>query len=109
MRCRDDVSPSMPETFGRRLQRLRMERGISVGMLARTVGVTESAIRQLESGTSKSASFSVGLKIADYLEIDPHVLAFGEGESLAATVRELRHRVEALEGGGPAERRRARP
>lgn len=99
----------MPETFGRRLQRLRMERGISVGTLARTVGVTESAIRQLEAGTSKSASFAVGLKIADFLGVDPHVLAFGEGESLAATVRELRHRVEALEGEGLAQRRSSRP
>jgi transcriptional regulator with XRE-family HTH domain len=98
----------MPETFGRRLQRLRMERGISVGTLARTVGVTESAIRQLESGTSKSASFAVGLKIADFLEVDAHILAFGEGESLATTVRELRRRVEALEGGGEIERKRAR-
>ena len=97
----------MPEPFGRRLQRLRMERGVSVGTLARAVGVTESAIRQLESGTSKSASFAVGLKIADFLEVDAHALAFGEGESLAEAVRELRSRVNALEGGSD-DRKRAR-
>jgi transcriptional regulator with XRE-family HTH domain len=98
----------MPETFGRRLQRLRMERGISVGTLARAVGVTESAIRQLESGTSKSASFAVGLRISDFLGIDPHGLAFGEGESLATTVRDLRRRVEDLEEAADENRRRAR-
>jgi transcriptional regulator with XRE-family HTH domain len=95
------------ETFGRRLQRLRTERGISVGTLARAVEVSESAIRQLEAGTSKSASFAVGLKIAEFLEVDPHALAFGEGQPLSTALRVMQRRVEALEaaGGVPSPKR----
>ena len=88
------------ETFGHRLRRLRAERGLTIGALAKLVGVTDSAIRQLESGESKSASFSVGLRLAQVLEVDPAVLAFGEGSSLAGRLREVERRLSAIEAGG---------
>jgi transcriptional regulator with XRE-family HTH domain len=85
------------ETFGQRLQRLRQERRITVSELARAVGVSPSAIRQLESGASKSASLAVGLRIADVLEVEPRLLAFGDGSALSSTLRELQRRVALLE------------
>ena len=67
----------MEERFGQRLKRLRLEQGFSCGELAVKVGVTEGAIRQIESGQSKSASFPVGVRLARLLKIDPYELALG--------------------------------
>ncbi|HZO94860.1 MAG TPA: helix-turn-helix transcriptional regulator [Candidatus Baltobacteraceae bacterium] len=88
------------ETFGQRLRRLRTERGLTIGVLAKLVGVTDSAIRQLESGESKSASFAVGLRLAHVLEVDPAVLAFGEGSSLVGRLRDVERRLSAIEAAG---------
>jgi transcriptional regulator with XRE-family HTH domain len=52
--------------------------------LAHAVGVTEGAIRQMESGQTKSASFLVGLKLADVLGVTPAFLATGR-EKLSET------------------------
>ncbi len=85
------------ETFGVRLRRLRTERGFKIAGLARTVLVTEAAIRNLETGESKGASFVVGVRLADALGVDVHYLAFGEGMSLAGRVTELERRMSAFE------------
>lgn len=56
---------------------MRLERGLSCTQLASRVGVTESAIRQMENGQTKIASFVVGLRIADELGTTPWYLAGG--------------------------------
>jgi transcriptional regulator with XRE-family HTH domain len=68
---------SAVEGFGARLRRLRLERGLSCTQLASRVGVTESAIRQMENGQTKIASFVVGLRIAKELGIAAWYLAHG--------------------------------
>ena len=65
------------ESFGERLRRLRLDRGISCAQLANRVGVTEGAIRQMESGQTKIASFVIGLRLAKELGTDPWYLANG--------------------------------
>jgi len=65
------------ESFRERLRRLRLERGLSVGDLAQRAGVTEGAIRQMESGQTKNASFRTGLRLAKVLEVDANYLAEG--------------------------------
>jgi transcriptional regulator with XRE-family HTH domain len=60
---------------GRRLQRLRLERGIPLARLAKTLGVTESALRRIEDGLTQP---SLGM-VAD--------LAWQLGTSPAALVR----------------------
>jgi transcriptional regulator with XRE-family HTH domain len=65
------------ERFGRRLRRLRLARGLSCSQLAYRVGVTEGAIRQMESGQTKIASFVVGLRLAKELGTTPWYLAHG--------------------------------
>jgi transcriptional regulator with XRE-family HTH domain len=99
------------ELFSERLRRLRVAAGLSASGLARTVGVTDGAIRQMESGQTKSASFSVGLAIAAALGIDPWLLAFGtsrdeprdelETPSLAARVARLEDRMKLVERRQP--------
>jgi len=87
------------ESFGERLRRLRLDRGVSCAQLAQRVGVTEGAIRQMESGQTKIASFVIGLRLAKELGIDPWYLANGvadDGEAHTGTDG-IALRVAALE------------
>ncbi len=67
----------MADTFGDRLRSLRTRRHLNPSALAHAVGVTEGAIRQMESGQTKSASFLVGLKLSHVLGVSPWFLATG--------------------------------
>lgn len=69
-----------PETFGERLRRLREARGLRKTVLARRVGLTEAAIRQLESGRTSDARLADGVRIATALGVDPRYLAFGDDQ-----------------------------
>ena len=68
------------ESFGDRLRRLRLGRGLSCAQLAHRVGVTEGAIRQMESGQTKMASFVIGLRLAKELGTGAWYLANGVPE-----------------------------
>ena len=68
------------ETFAERLRRLRTAHSLSTSDLAYRVGVTEGAIRQMESGRTKSANFTLGLKLSETLDVDPWYLATGVGQ-----------------------------
>ena len=72
------------ESFGERLRRLRLDRGVSCAQLAQRVGVTEGAIRQMESGQTKIASFVIGLRLAKELGTDAWYLANGVADDGAA-------------------------
>ncbi len=92
------------ERFGERLRRLRTARMLSCAQLAQRVGVTEGAIRQMESGQTKMASFVIGLRLARELGVDAWLLANGRGEhaddepeaSLATRVSALEARITLL-------------
>jgi transcriptional regulator with XRE-family HTH domain len=92
------------ERFGRRLRRLRLARGLSCSQLAYRVGVTEGAIRQMESGQTKIASFVIGLRLAEELGTTAWYLAVGgtddrargEADSLMQRVAVLERRVSLL-------------
>lgn len=89
------------ETFAERLRGLRTARSLSTSDLAYRIGVTEGAIRQMESGRTKSAGFTIGLKLAEVLEVDPWFLATGVAQSKeshdphAGTVKDRLARLEA--------------
>lgn len=120
------ILPGVTQTFGERLRALRTRRRMTPSALAHAVGVTEGAIRQMESGQTKTASFVVGLKLARVLGVTAWYLATGDDapsetgsrsddalvealEKLTVEVQRLDRRVRALEGrasGGT--RRRAR-
>jgi len=102
------------ETFGDRLRSLRTKRHLTPSALAHAVGVTEGAIRQMESGQTKSASFLVGLKLAHFLGVTPWFLATGRDaapetespspdralaamERLSLQINAIDRRVKALE------------
>jgi len=88
------------ERFAERLRRLRLAAGLTPSALAHEVGVTEGAIRQMESGQTKSASLVVGLRIADTLGVNVRYLALGEGAEggrSSGVPTTLSERVAALE------------
>ena len=72
------------ESFGDRLRRLRAACGVSCAQLAHRVGVTEGAIRQMESGQTKMASFVIGLRLAKELGTDAWYLANGVADDAEA-------------------------
>jgi transcriptional regulator with XRE-family HTH domain len=70
--------------------------------LAHSVGVTEGAVRQMESGQTKIASFPVGVRLAVVLGVEPLYLAFGDVEEKRPPksidrFAELERRVARLE------------
>ncbi len=65
------------ETFGERLRRLRLARNMRVVEVAYAAGITEGAIRQVESGQTKMASLVVGLRLAKLFGVTPDYLATG--------------------------------
>ena len=103
------------EKFGERLRSLRTRKHFTPSALAHAVGVTEGAIRQMESGQTKSASFLVGLKLSHVLGVSPWVLATGHDappengspaqdrgqvtllERLSVQISTIDRRVKALE------------
>jgi transcriptional regulator with XRE-family HTH domain len=93
------------ESFGERLRRLRVARGVSCAQLAHRVGVTEGAIRQMESGQTKMASFVIGLRLAKELGTGAWYLANGipddaepqtGPDAIALRVRALEDRISLL-------------
>lgn len=104
------VASDRNETFGERLQRLRLAQRLNCTQLAHALGITEGAVRQMESGQTKRPSFLVGLRLADVLEVDPWYLATGRqrpvrGErepTVVARLTTLERRMDALEARGSA-------
>lgn len=75
-----DETPNPVELFRHRLRRLREAKNLNLTDLAYKVGVTEGAIRQMETGQTKRASFAVGVRIAEVLGVTPAYLAFGDSD-----------------------------
>lgn len=59
---------------GARIRACRLARGLSASTLAVRAGVTENAIRKIESGDSKEPRFSTGVRIAAALGVEPKEL-----------------------------------
>jgi transcriptional regulator with XRE-family HTH domain len=72
-----EYTSAVAESFGERLRALRTRRRMTPSALAHAVGVTEGAIRQMESGQTKSASLLVGIKLAGVLGVTVTYLATG--------------------------------
>lgn len=96
-----EYTSPVAESFGERLRALRTRRRMTPSALAHAVGVTEGAIRQMESGQTKSASLLVGIKLAGVLGVTVTYLATGrekipETESPSPD-RSILERLERLE------------
>jgi predicted nucleotidyltransferase/DNA-binding Xre family transcriptional regulator len=89
--------------LGARIKARRRELGISAAQLALAVGVTENALRKLESGDSAEPRFSTGIRLARALGISPLVLVPVDSTNAAPpslprvinAIREQRAQLEA--------------
>lgn len=99
----------MDETFGQRIHRLRVARGLRVPDLAHASGLTECAVRHLESGQTNGASLIVGLHMSRYLNVSPDYLATGidvnaeastEMTAVLSRLDDYGRRIAALERRG---------
>ena len=125
LRGRVRILRGVSQTFGERLRALRTRKHLTPSALAHAVGVTEGAIRQMESGQTKIASLIVGLRLADFLGVTAWFLATGSDaapgtgsrspeepaqvsrvEVLHVRVNALDRRVKVLEAQLPPGRRR---
>ncbi len=69
-----------------------------MGELARAVGVSDGALRQMESGQTKISSFAVGLRLSRELHVNPWYLCFGnDGAALEKGLRSEAAAATALE------------
>ncbi len=82
-------------TFGDRLKAAREAAGLSVGKLAQAVEVTEGAIRQMESGQTKSASLKIGIRLARALQVSSEMLAGEPGPRLLRSAEALPRQIVA--------------
>jgi len=76
----------MSETLGERIREARIAKQLSVGQLASRIGVTEDALRKIESGNTQQPAFIVGVRIAAELEINPFFLALGDPSYKSAEI-----------------------
>lgn len=81
--------------LGSRIRACRLAKGLSASALARRVGITENAIRKIESGDSKEPRFSTGVRIAAALGVSPSELVPADDTAdappdLALTLRRIR-------------------
>lgn len=83
------------ETFGERLGRLREDAGLSQSALARRVGVSQSAVSQMESG-ERSPSYGMLVQLADALRVSIAYLVGAEVEELSPLEEKHFRRYRAL-------------
>src|SRR5579863_2764811 len=94
-------------SLGKVIKRLRKTKGLTADALARSVGITENAIRKIESGESKEPRFSTGLRMAAVLGVSPLQLTggvngrqVGSGPDLARVIKRIRGVRKRLEKFG---------
>jgi predicted nucleotidyltransferase len=93
--------------LGESIRTRRLEAGMTAARLAAAAGVTENAIRKLESGDSAEPRFSTGVRLARALGISPLILIpdidrAAEPPSLPRVIRLIRNHRSQLEDEGVA-------
>lgn len=81
--------------LGERIRARRREVGMTAARLAAAAGVTENAIRKLESGDSAEPRFTTGVRIALALALSADALA-GKAMSLLPGTPELANVITAI-------------
>ena len=80
-----DDTPMTPESsFGRRIAQLRDAAGLTQRELARRMGLTQSALSRIESG-SRRLSAAQALQLSQILSVDPGLLLSIETDAQAAS------------------------
>lgn len=82
--------------FGKRLAKVREDAGFTQSSLARAVGLSQSAISQIESG-ERNPSYDTIKQIADAMKLTPAYLVGGEVEGLTDNEKALFRQYRGLD------------
>jgi transcriptional regulator with XRE-family HTH domain len=81
--------------FGRRLARVREDAGFTQSSLARAVGISQSAISQIEAD-ERNPSYETIRQIAEAMNLSPAYLVGGEVEGLTESEQALFRQYRGL-------------
>lgn len=90
------------ESFGGRLARMRADTGLSQSALARRVGVSQSAVSQMEAG-DRSPSYGMLVQLADALGVSVAYLVGADVEKLSPVEEKHFRRYRALSNAAQRE------
>jgi len=86
--------------WGRRVKRLRRERGWSQRDLAREAAVGQAQLSRIESGSQDDANISTAVRLAEALDTSLDALIGRQPAALDPRIRELARLVLGLDGAG---------
>lgn len=95
------------EPVGKRIKRLRTERGLSQRQVADAIGIKQPSLGDIETGESKNPAALTLIKLAKLFAIDPEHLLTGKGphqavNALSQDESELLQLFRALSEAGRA-------
>ncbi|MES2178008.1 MAG: helix-turn-helix transcriptional regulator [Gemmatimonadota bacterium] len=82
--------------FGKRLARVREDSGFTQSSLARAVGLSQSAISQIEAG-DRNPSYETIRQLAEAMHLTPAYLVGGEVEGLTESEHALFRQYRGLD------------
>lgn len=69
---------SIVETVGDRMRQIRKKRGLTLEAVGKIMGISASALSQIESGSTKDVKLPGFLKFCAYFAEDPYYVVFGK-------------------------------
>lgn len=76
-------------TIGNRIRSIRVARGLSQTKLARTIGVTQGALSQIELGFVSTIKAETLVRLASALHTNPHWIQTGRGSPVLELVDDV--------------------
>lgn len=79
-----------PQTVGERIKFARESKALTLATLAKAVGISVSALSQIETGTTKNPRPETLFLIADALDVEGRYLVFGHHDRVAPSLSGMR-------------------
>ncbi len=84
--------------FGSQLQKLRSQRGISISVMSKAIGIDRSTIYRWERNLTSPKSHEIVMMVADFFHISPDYFFKNDDitEELQSEVHQLREELNSL-------------
>ena len=82
--------------FGTQLQKLRAERGISLSVLSKAIGVDRSTLYRWEHNLTSPKSFEIISLVANFFDVSPDYFFNIQYVELKAEIHRLREELNSL-------------